>query len=168
MGRAGLSTETITVDGYGVIMAVVTAVAIPIAGGSIYLIAKDTREAKNVGDADAAVAARDSKRLEKIKLAIRAVTELESIKLRQTALALLAAAVEEACPADRTLGALALIRQPETVEQDSAVGVRHRAAPVRPIPARTTPQLQQEVRRSTTPHSATHSLYVGVCCHPVP
>jgi hypothetical protein len=53
IGPVGLSTETITVDGYGVIMAVVTAVAIPMALGSIYLIARDVRESQMSDTTDA-------------------------------------------------------------------------------------------------------------------
>jgi hypothetical protein len=40
VGHVGLSAETITIDGYGVIMAIVTGVAVPIAAGSICLIAR--------------------------------------------------------------------------------------------------------------------------------
>ena len=123
VGRVGLSAETITIDGYGVLMAIVTGVAVPIAAGSIYLIARDAREAKNPEDADAAAAARDSERLEKIK---STVIELEGTpELRRAMLALLSDAAEEAHPTDRsTLGA----------------GAGRRAAPIGSAPARTMPQ----------------------------
>ena len=54
IGPLGVSAETITIDGYGVIMTVVAAVAVPIALGSIYLIARDVSESRQLDDTDAA------------------------------------------------------------------------------------------------------------------
>jgi hypothetical protein len=54
IGPVGLSAETINIDGYGVIMTVVAAVAVPIALGSIYLIGRDVRESRQLDDTDAA------------------------------------------------------------------------------------------------------------------
>ena len=53
IGPVGLSAETITTDGYGVIMVVVAAVAVPIALGSICLLARDVRERRRAAATDA-------------------------------------------------------------------------------------------------------------------
>jgi hypothetical protein len=53
IGPVGLSAETITTDGYGIIMMVVTAVAVPIALGSICLLARDVSESRKADATDA-------------------------------------------------------------------------------------------------------------------
>jgi hypothetical protein len=105
IGPVGLSAETITVDGYGFIMALVAAVAVPIALGSIYLIAKDVRESRKVDDtgaqADAPASGAGMGKLVATGELRRAVLALpigmESAELmRQAVLALLPEATEEA------------------------------------------------------------------------
>jgi hypothetical protein len=104
IGPVGLFVEAITIEGYGFIMAVVAAVAVPIALGSICLIAKDVRESRKTDDTGAPADAPASEPGTGKPVAAgelrRAVLALpigrESAELRQAVLALLPEATEEA------------------------------------------------------------------------
>ena len=152
IGSVGLSTETITIDGYGVIMVVVATVAVPIALGSICLISKDVRNSRKPDNADTGAAdgtasgtgASDAAATGELRRAVLALPiGTESAELRRAVaavLALLPDAAEEARPADL---------DPETFEQDfTAASSASRSAPAGPIPARPTAQRQQVRRRA--------------------
>ena len=171
LGHVGLSAETITVDGYGVIMAVVTGVAVPIAAGSIYLIARvramvaslapplhhtastqptkvtrfvqsqDAREVKNPEDPDAAAAADAARDSEQLEKIRSAVVELKGAPELRRAMLALLSDAME---------------EAHPTDRTLGAGAGHRAAPVGSAPARTIPQPQQQVR-SHTPHASAQS-----------
>jgi hypothetical protein len=159
IGQVGLSAEPITADGYGVIMAVVAAVAVPIALGSIYLIIKDLREARKLEAPGAATDATVTEEAHDVvcdslvelcgnpvqirnpfrKSARSDVSSFRAsepdgadVHLSETLLSD-ATVTEEARPDLR----------PETFGQEFVVAGARRAAPPRPVPARPTAQPQQ-------------------------
>ena len=161
LGHVGLSAEAITVDGYGVIMAVVSAVAVPIALGSTYLIIRDVIESRKSDATDAAAATDATVTEEAHDVVCDSLVELcgnpvqirnpfrksarsdvssfrasepdgADVHLSETLLSD-ATATEEARPDLR----------PETFGQEFVVAGARRAAPPRPVPARPTAQPQQ-------------------------